>query len=236
MSAQAEPPRGTSPGRHPQRTPRDRSILGRPSPMTASPVPPASCSGEDETYAGRAAESVAPWEPAFHYSPAWPIWRRVARTGPNNPNARTGHYTRYRRYQLELPLATAMATFRNSLALLRRLASLPAPARAEASALLGTITGDNHPDRWAFCHRGGGWYVPRAAWPFCAAWLRRARRVQRLIFMAPSMIAAMIPPLLRRGSKEEQPRANRSAHDEIRRLRDACEARGLAWETGRPTA
>lgn len=173
---------------------------------------------------------VSPFSvPAFHYSPAWPIARRLAQTGSSNPNYRHGRAARYRRRRLEGPLQQAMSQLRP---VLRRYPALG----PDQLALLGWLTGEQHPDRWAFRHRSGGWYVPRAAWAWAAAWLRSARRILRRLFFTPSPMPAAMPPIYQRGSKDEQPRGRRSASDEVRRLREACVARGLVWETGRPTA
>ncbi len=172
--------------------------------------------------------------PAFIYSPAWPRYRRLAMTGPNNPRYVNGRYSRYRRLRLEAPLNRAMAML-NPGALVARLQRVPGHVQTEVTELLGWLTGLCHPDTWALRDpRPGrsrsGWYVPRAAWTFCLAWLRRARAAQRLITLAPSLIASSMPPLLKRGPRGQNPGGIRSAHDEVNRLRTWARTRGLTWE------
>ncbi len=170
------------------------------------------------------------------YSPAWPRWRRLARTGSENPNYVNGRFTRYRRHRLEAPLQHAMRQLYPP-TVLKILPRLPSAARAEATELLGWLTGTSHPDTWALRDtrkgRAPAWYVPRAAWRFCGAWLRQARAVVRLLALTPSVIRSTMPPLLKRGPREQQQTVRRTIAGELERLRAWSTAHGIAWEPRR---
>jgi len=169
------------------------------------------------------------------YSPAWPRYRRLAMTGSDNPNYVNGRHSRYRRRRLEAPLVQAMRTL-NPGWVLPRLPRLPEHIRTQVNELLGWLTGVCHPDTWALRDlrpgKSSSWYVPRAAWAFCAAWLRKARAAQRLVALAPSLIASSMPSLLKRGERGQIPNGKRSARDEVERLRAWCHTRGVAFEGG----
>jgi len=210
---------------------------GGPSPMTAAPAPPTPATAHVDTptqealYAGRLRRSVLPEPPAFHFSPDWPIWRRLDMSGSDNPRYGRGQYTRRRRYRLEKPLNKAIHILNPGWAL-KRLPRLLPSIQDRLATLLGWLMGECHPRTWTLQHRLGGFYVPRAAWAFCAAWLRIARLAQRLLSLSPSLISSTMPPLLKRGERGQNQDGKRSAHDEVERLRAWCQTRGLAFEGG----
>ena len=69
------------------------------------------------------------------------------------------------------------------------------------------------------------------SWAFAAAWLGQARLVLRLLALAPSLITSLMPPLLKRGVRGQNQEKQRSAHDEVERLRAWCQAHGVPWES-----
>lgn len=155
------------------------------------------------------------------YSPDWPRPRRLAITGTNNPNYRTGRYTRFRRARLEAPLGVYLRQLRPG-RLVAGVTRLPHAAQHQVGELLGWLTGPWHPQRWAMQDprpgKGGGWYVPRAAWAIAAAWLRRARQALRLLQFHPSTILRPMRPLLRRGFGGSLPISRDSSPDEPRSI------------------
>jgi len=176
-------------------------------------------------------QRVLPEPPAFHFSPDWPLWRRLDMSGSENHNYGRGQYTRRRRYRLEKPLDKAIHILNPGWSL-KRLPRLAAHLRDQLTTMLGWLMGECHPRTWALPHRSGTYYVPRAAWAFCAAWLRIARQAQRLMSLSPSLISSSIPPLLKRGPRDQNQERKRSAHDEVERLRTWCHTRGIPFEEG----
>ncbi len=170
----------------------------------------------------------------FVYSPDWPRARRLSICGTANKNYKTGRYTRYRRSRLEGPIGPYLRQLHPA-RLLEILARLPVPAQTQATELLGWLTGPCHPQQWAMQDprpgKGGGWYVPRAAWALAAAWIRRARQALRLVHLHSSVILRPMGPLLRRGIGGSQqtyysspPDDHRSTEERRRRGREVYEA------------
>lgn len=174
----------------------------------------------------------------------WPRYRRLARTGPNNPNYKHGRYTWRRRKRLEEPLNRAMRDLSalSIVTLERRIDRLPKGTRERAKAMLVRL-GEFFPGRWALpdprrSERNPAWYVPRRAWALCARWLRLWRALQRLVFWGASLISQPMPTSYGGGTTGSLSGMLRSTGEERRkgelaRFRDWCARQGLS---GEPTA
>jgi len=196
----------------------DAMTPAAPAPRPAAPSPPRRAATR------RAAPLPAPLVYDLH---KWPLYRRLEITGSENPNHRTGRYARYRRHRLEQPLIHMLGALHPA-SIVKRLPRLRPDQQDELSLLLGWLTGDCHPSTWALQHRGGGFYVPRIAWAFCAAWLLVARQALRLISLAPALIVSTMPSLLKERIERSETGARRAPQDELRRYRAWCASQSLA--------
>lgn len=178
------------------------------------------------------------------YAPSWPRHRRLSWTwGPKpghhgNPNYRHGRSCA-RRVRIQGDLERALAQLAPA-RLVERIIRLRPEVRAQVNALLGQLTSEYHPERWALPDarpdKPRRWYVPPVALRFACAWLRKAREVQRLIFFDPALLETLMPSVLKKGPKGTTGGYRRTASDEIARLRTWTRARGVPWDPPTPPA
>jgi len=169
------------------------------------------------------------------YAPSWPRWRRLKFTGSENHRHTRGRYA-LRRRLVEADLARMVRQLHPA-KLIEKILRLRPETRDQVTQLLGWLTGDNHPDRWALPDdrpehdpRWPRWYLsPRGALQLAHVWLRKARELHRLIFFNPALIESMSAPLYKERIERGKSERRRSPAEEIARLRAYCQARGIPW-------
>ena len=167
-----------------------------------------------------------PYESVFPYDLVrWSRPRRLANTGPGNSNYRHGRWSRHRRERLQAPLEDALRRLLAVTSLSRRFIMFDTSYGQSINNELEWLMKENHPFKWAlpdprwaqWVHAGSPhqtpppveprWYIPRVAWEYAGAWIRRARQCIRRIFLALDTIVGPIPPSLskRIGGGRSQP-------------------------------